>query len=363
MPEDAKERIRSEITYDVLTREDLPLLARLIDGMRRERDDTLQLRAFSPEYYDWIYFRNPAGAAVVFAGKHHGEVVTSFAITPKRIQFGDEVVLCGKTMDMFTHPDYQGMGLIGQVTSRVFQEARARGIQMWYVTPSSNSYPIFRGKWGYVESVPVNYVVRVLDHTSTFGAVVRPNALGRVAGAVVDASRRLGSRDVQPASTFEVREERYFGSETDALWARCHGYGVALVRNAPYLTWRYLENPDHYDVHKFYLGTALRGILVTKFTRRRGLKVGELVDLVSVPWDREVRSAMLKFAVRKFSDSRCAFAQGWAIEDSTWEAELRAQGLGRRRRKMAILFSPEASRLEFYDPQAWLLTQGDGNDL
>jgi GNAT superfamily N-acetyltransferase len=358
-----KERIRSEIRYSPLTREELPLLSELIGGMHNEDESVLDVRTYTKEYYDWMYFRNPAGPAVVYSGKHNGQIVTSFAVAPKRIQFRGETILCGKTMDMFTHPEYQGLGLIKEVTSRVFEATKGRGILMWYVTPSNNSYPIFLGKWHYVENFQVNYIVRVLDYAAVLAATVRPTLVGRAAGFAINVVRKLHPNLSPPDPRLELRDERAFGFETDTLWKRCGGYGVALVRDAAYLTWRYLQSPDRYEITKAYAQGELRGILVTKLTRRRGLKVGEFVDCVATPEDVAVRRNMYRHGLQRFVEEGCAFAQNWAIQDSRWEREMIEVGLNRRRKKMALLFSPSASREEFYDGSAWYLTQGDGNDL
>jgi GNAT superfamily N-acetyltransferase len=358
-----KERIRSEISYSFLTREELPLLSELIGGMHNEDESILNVRTHDKEYYDWMYFRNPAGPAVVYIGKHNGQIVTSFAVAPKRIQFRGETILCGKCMDMFTHPEYQGLGLNKEVASRVFEDIKGRGFAMVYVCPSHMSYPIFLGKWHYVESFQVNYIVRVLDFAAVLAVTVRPASVGRAAGCAINGARKLLTSLPPPDSRFELRDERAFGAETDALWKRCSGYGVALVRDATYLTWRYLQNPDRYEITKVYAQGELRGILVIKFTRRRGLKVGEFVDCVAAPEDAEVRRTMYRHGLRRFVEEGCAFAQNWAIQDSRWEREMNEVGLKWRRRKMALLLSPGASRKEFYDGSAWYLTPGDGNDL
>lgn len=357
-----KAQIRSEITYSPLRRDELPLLSRLIGGMHTEDESSLRVRTYSADYYDWMYFRNPAGDAVVFAGRHRGQIVTSFAITPKRLQIGGKVVVCGKTMDMFTHPEYQGLGLIKEVTSRVFSAARERGIDMWYVTPSVNSYPIFLNKWNYVESVRVNYVVRVLRYGPLLSTMVKPGAAGSLVGGAFDLARKCVPRPAKRHG-FTVAEEREFGRDADALWERCRDFPVALVRDAAYLRWRYLDNPDRYEIEKFSRDGQLRGILVTKHTRRRGLQVGEFVDCVAAPDDAEVRTAMYRHALERFEKSGCAFAQAWAIQDSRWEQEMFAAGVNRRRKKMALLFSPNPAEPDFHDPKAWYLTQGDGNDL
>ncbi len=358
-----KERLRSEIAYSPLTREELPLVSNLIGGMHKEDESVFDVRTHTEEYYDWMYFQNPAGPAVVYSGKHNGRIVTSFAVAPKRIQFRGEPILCGKTMDMFTHPDYQGLGLINEVTSRVFAATKALGISMWYVTPSDNSYPIFLGKWHYVESFQVNYIVRVLDYAAVLATTVRPASVGRAAGFAVNLARKRRSSLPAPDPRLELRDERTFGIETDLLWKRCGGYDVALVRDAAYLTWRYLQNPERYEITKAYDSGGLRGILVTKLTRRRGLKVGEFVDCVAAPEDVDVRKSLYRNGLVRFVEEGCAFAQNWAIQDSRWEREMVEVGLTWRRKKMAFLLSPAASRKEFYDGNAWYVTPGDGNDL
>lgn len=358
-----KKRIRSEISYSPLMREEVPLLSELIGGMHSENESILHVRTHAKEYYDWMYFRNPAGPAVVYSGKHTGQIVTSFAVAPKRIQFRGETILCGKVMDVFTHPEYQGLGLNKEVTSRVFEDTKGRGISMIYVCPSDISYPIFLGKWHFVESFQVNYIVRVLDYAAVLAVTVRPALVARAAGFAINVARKLRPSLPPPDPRFELRDERAFGPETDALWKRCGGYGVALVRDAAYLTWRYLQNPDRYEITKAYAQGELRGILVTKLTRRRGLKVGEFVDCVAAPEDVEVRRNMYRHGLRQFVEEGCAFAQNWAIQGSRWEREMIEVGLNWRRKKMALLFSPSASREEFYDGSAWYLTAGDGNDL
>jgi hypothetical protein len=84
---------------------------------------------------------------------------------------------------------------------------------------------------------------------------------------------------------------------------------------------------------------------------------------VTVPEDLDARRAIYRYGLRLFQAAGCAFAQNWAIEDARWEHEMKGCGIARRRRKIPVLFSPDAPRKELYDSQAWFLTPGDGNDL
>ena len=71
---DAKKRIREEIRYAPLTEADLNEMSGLIRGMQPYSPDRVRLRDFSPEYYHWMFFRNPAGPAFVHTARHRGDM-------------------------------------------------------------------------------------------------------------------------------------------------------------------------------------------------------------------------------------------------------------------------------------------------
>jgi len=230
-PNDRK-KIKSEIEYDVLHERQLDELAHLILSMNDEPSNLFQYRSFSRDYYHWMYFRNPAGRATVYRACHRGNLVSSFAMAPKRIQIGSKVITCGKTMDMFTHPDYQGLGLIKKVTSLVFDATRKAGINIWYVTPSNDSYPIFLKKWGYKESFQLIYRAKFLQVTPILEKFLKPAFLGKLSGWPVDMILRSSNLFSSLPAGYEVQEETEFGPETDELWKMSNKDKVALIRDS-----------------------------------------------------------------------------------------------------------------------------------
>ena len=226
-----KRQVSGEIEFSPFTEHDLADISRLISGMSDD-DEGLQLRDKSAAYYRWMYYDNPAGPALGFLARHGDRIVSSFAVAPKVMQVGGRRVRVGKTMDMFTDPDYQGMGLIKQCAERVFAAAREAGVDGWYVTPSVNSYPIFTGKWGYREDFDVIYRARIIDLEAVLTAA-QPRlgrAVGRIANAVFGPLLRRSPK--LPAGC-TVTELPHFDEQTDALWEEvAAGYGVAIVRDA-----------------------------------------------------------------------------------------------------------------------------------
>lgn len=362
--ESPRRDIVGDIEFGPLREDDLAGISDLITSMSNSDPDQ-RLRDKSPAYYRWMYLDNPAGPAIVHSARHNGKVVASFALAPKAVQVDGQPMVFGKTMDMFTHPDYQGMGLIKRCTQAVFDDARAAGISGWYVTPSVNSYPIFTGKWGYREDFRLVYRARVLRYAAVLPAAIRPAGPARLAGKLLDAVRRLlPGRGIRLPAGVELRPISGFGPEVDQLWQRvAPGYRVALVRDAAYLNWRYVQNPDDYTVLGLWRDGVLAGIVVLTETIRRGVAVGELVDYVCGMDDQETFRLLVAVALDHSRRRGHALVQAWSVMGSRLDGKLRSAGLRLRRTDVKFLVSPGLGEEAFYDGDAWLLTQGDGNDV
>lgn len=359
-----REDIADELEFGPLSGDDLAGISELITGMSYAEGDQ-RLRDKSAAYYEWMYLENPAGPAVVHSARHRGRIVASFAIAPKIVQIGGERIVIGKTMDMFTDPAYQGMGLIKQCTDAVFTQAKASGIAGWYVTPSVNSYPIFKVKWGYREDLRLAYRARILAYAPVLAAAVKPAGLARFAGKALDLIRGLLPRRRTPMPEgYAIAALTSFGDDADRLWDRvAGGYSVALVRNAAYLNWRYIANPDQYNILGLTRDGELVGIVVLTETIRRGVVVGELVDYVCAVDDDVVFRLLVNAAIEHSRQRGHALVQSWSVVGTPLDRRLRAAGLRMHRKDVKFLISPDFPSALVHDPNAWLLTQGDGNDL
>lgn len=352
-----------DIEFGPLSDSDFQGISDLITRMD-SADANQRLRDKSSTYYRWMYQENPSGRAVVHSARHGGKVVSSFALAPKRVQVNGREMVIGKTMDMFTDPSFQGKGLIKRCTIAVFEEAKKAGIEGWYVTPSRNSYPIFKGKWGYREDIELSYRFKILAYSEVLGVAIKPVTLGRAAGTVIDAAKTvISSRSLRVPDGFEIHEVGRFGSDADALWARVSpGYPVALVRDSTYLNWRYVDNPDEYWMYGLTFRGELVGLVVLTATVRRGVQVGEIMDFVCESTNRKAFRLLVRIALDDFGRRGCALVQAWSIKGTPLDREMKRAGLNLRRAGVRFLFSPGFPDQAVYDPSAWLLTQGDGND-
>jgi GNAT superfamily N-acetyltransferase len=359
------ETVHEGISYAPLGEQDFGALADMITGMRSYSSDAYKLRDTSGEYYRWMYSRNPAGKALVFGAKDDGQLVASFAMAPKRIRIGSRIEVCGKTMEMFTRPEWQGRGIVKRLVRMTLEAASRAGIRMWYVTPSVDSHSIFVERWGYRHSFKIHNVMKVLKPSALLAATIKSPLLGRVIGVPLDAAMTTAGWFRGSGTGFDVSETDSLGPDADALWEKCmrRERRVALVRDAAYLNWRYVDNPDTYTILQFRRGDELRGILVLKHSRRRGLEVGEIVDYVCPDGETAVLEAMLRHGINRLRDEDCTFVQAWAVEDSEQERVMKRAGLSLKRKEVVVLLNPDNPYPEAHDGQSWMLAQGDSNDI
>jgi GNAT superfamily N-acetyltransferase len=363
-PSTERDRLRSEVEVSSFAPEDAEGLAELIDGMTEDAPEVTTIRDGSAAYYRWMYSENPAGPAIVHVARHRGRIVGNFAIAPKRFMVEGQPVCIGKTMDMFTHPDCQGLGLMGRLAKGVFAEAREAGIDTWYVTPSPNSYPIFLNKWGYRESHLLHFACRILRPSGLLAASNKTRVFAGILGAPLDRFWALGRFGIgKGRDGYSVTEVSRFGKEADALWQQAEVGSVCLIRDAEYLNWRYIDGPDRYEVFRCDRGSRQVGTIILKRTIRRGQPCGDIVDLVSRRGDPDTPLIMLRWAIEHFAKEGCVMAQAWSVAEAPLTTALRAAGLRWLRAKVPILFTPDSSHDAIYRPEQWTLTLGDGNDI
>ena len=360
-----KDNIKNEITFKFLEEKELPGISRLIQSMKKSSDEVLYLRDNSVDYYNWMYFKNPAGNAIIASAWHNDKLVSTFAMAPKNAIINSRPTAIGKTMDMFTDPDYQGLGIMSKLTNMVFEESVKKGLLGWYVTPSGNSYPIFKSKWKYQEPFHISFKYRIINikkMSETIALSTYKKIFLKIAAAL---SNQFFKPKKSSSKNYAISNIDSITDEFDLLWESVKSdYENALTRDSSYLNWRFILNPDTYKIYTARNSdNTLSGYIVTKKTLRKGVPTGEIVDFLFSRENEEAGLSLLGYAQQKLYEEGCALCEAWDFEDSIMTNILYKSGLKKNRAIVKFLFSPDCSVPEFYEGSRWLLTQADGNDI
>ncbi len=236
------------------------------------------------------------GFASAMIARDSDRIVSLCTVTPKRFWVHGEERLWGEIGDTFTDPAYQRKGMFSALVNASRERAQRAGFEVVYGLPNEQSGPAYTGKLNFpikADADHVNCTLPLSSRALASRALAAHHAKPwyRAASLALEnpiassASRALAwtllTRPMPVGVT--VREEAAFGAEFDDLWRSVRGeLAVAQVRDAAYLTWRFLENPFQFRVFVARRGGAVAGYLVT--LAQRDDHLADLRRLFVVDW-------------------------------------------------------------------------------
>jgi GNAT superfamily N-acetyltransferase len=234
-----------------------------------QRDDYLRLlrsawgdAAMGGDEFDWWFGRNPAGSLMSVA-RMDGRVVGVAGHSLCRMVLDGHERLATFSVHATTDPVARGQGIFPALERRHEEQAEERGTAVVLAFASKPTAPIFLGPLGWTEVGRLRIWARPLPR------------LGR---ARTSADR---------VTTFDD------GVDAAASWPN------HVVRDAPYLNWRYVDSPKGYEVFRSGDGYAVLGHKV-----HRGKPIALVADLVA----EDVRPLLRACLAATRRGSRALFA-------------------------------------------------------
>jgi len=232
------------------------------------------------DHWRWKFLSSPVGFPLVCIAEGGGEILSHCASMPTLISVDGKEVLASQGVDLCTHPQYRGQGLIGRVMQCRNRMKEERGVALDYGFPNRASYHLSMAKQGFrdlaMEMVQHQFIV----DRERFFRKVPLGALKRFGYAsLVTLRRSLGPRG---RTDLEIEAVERFSADATALYERARDrFDLIARRDADHLNWRYGDlRGGRYLRRAVREDGRLLGYAVHKVEDRDGTVYLDVVDVL-----------------------------------------------------------------------------------
>jgi len=293
--------------------------------------------------YSWL-FHDGLHKGISVVAEAQGEIVGHAGTIARMLNYGEQEVLMGTSVDAMTHPLWQKRGVNKLLSERLIQENLEAGVGLYGGFSNENSSHAAIKHQGRLSFGPVPLLIRPLK------IMTRP--------------WRILSSPPDPLESQGIE----WPKDLDDFCASLNFRGVGTVRSSAYLRWRY-QRPGgaFYLVEQRNQGN-LQGIGVLGLRIKGGLKLGFVMEILSNSEEKNARSKVLQALIDQAKelgcDGLCAIAyRGTELRKTytrsafipTWP-----RLVGEHLEFSVRTLNPALSE-EFLSSKAWHLTWGDSD--
>lgn len=257
------------------------------------------------DYFDWQYFRNPAGHGVVTLVEVAGEVVGELGALPTEFKLDTQTTTAAMYVNFIVRPDLRGRGLGPDLDRLQREQELARDLWLMLGFIRLSNPPQVRVQMEKLKRIPFvtpRMYYRILRPGRVARRALRNPSLAVVAGSVARGPLALWNLVLRPRSrdpSLQVRSLAEPEPSLDDLWARVSShYRYAVIKDCKFLAWRYFEDPRQcYRILGAYRGSDLAGLAVMRVAEWERLRVGVILDLLVEPGDRKTAACLVGAAL------------------------------------------------------------------
>jgi GNAT superfamily N-acetyltransferase len=197
------------------------------------------------EEFDWWFDGNPVGPRTIALAQEDGRLAGVLGATFYRTVVHGRETLAALPLWAVTDEAFRGRGIFQRLNAEVERVAREAGATLELGFTNRMAGPIYIAKLGWLDVHRLRVWARPLLPL--------------------------------PGSDPKTPLQRFVHTHEEAYRAVAPRWASHFVRDTAYLNWRYADSPRGYRM----LDAPLGGCAVVGFARRRGLRVGLLMELIA----------------------------------------------------------------------------------
>ena len=325
-------------------------------------------RSYNHEYYSWKLRMNPFGKGVCNIVEADGQTVGMATVTPKKMTLPNNTETAVEIGDTFTHSNYQRKGIFSKVVNSVRDQAQKNEMNFIYGTPNSNSLPGYLKKLNFdiIESanisnfvfpININNILRVKIKSKVFSYII--NIL---TSPIIKIIRYFNKSKID--SSYVIEEVSLFSNDINKVWLHeKHKYDCAIDRNDEYLNWRFVDNPDKYNIFIAKKNDSICGYVVLKSGFWSGLKVGYIADILTIDdGSHDVFDALLEHSIDYYKKMNFDMISSW-IQLGCYSQRLSKSGFYKYKPVPIICFRNHLGLDIIKSNYSWYFTISDSDNI
>ncbi len=253
-------------------------------------------------YYEWkIASDMPIKGDICL--EYDGDIVKGSAVlSPRKVVVRGKVLTSAHCGDTFTHPEYRRQGVFSRCVREAVSHAKNIGVDVIYGTPNDQSLPGYENKLGFPRAphAQVASMIKVLDYdfiVSKFHKRIPVPGLSNLLAYGYSRVLNLRKRSVPINREVRVMGSQVFPPGLDGKWGKSRDeWSYFTFRDTDQLNWRFVKNPNEYQIWLAKLGSECAGYAVTRLREEKGVLKGYLVDFATSGDDPGIFSALLEKA-------------------------------------------------------------------
>jgi GNAT superfamily N-acetyltransferase len=254
----------------------------------------------------------------------HGSVIVGVeGRVPLKIKIGNDLFDCEQRCDLAVHPDHRGKGLFKKMHSSLNDSSKKAGIKFSYAIEGN---PIVINQMKKAGAKTFEKKVKNFLYIRDVRKFLKRNEkkplfLYKI---ILDMHKSLNklrytlSPNKMGKKTLVVTDVEYFEGRFDDFWMRVSkDYDYILVKDSPYLNWRYRDSRAGSYVVKVALESSeIIGYIVLSINRyEKEYPTGHIVDMLTLSGYEYIIASLLEESMKFFITEDVYLVNCWLIED------------------------------------------------
>jgi len=294
----------------------------------------MDLQCSPLEHWMWKHIDNPFKKNIVMVAERNGGIIGTNHTILLKIKIGNDVDISGQATDLTVHPDFRGVGVRTQIRVSKYPRCERAGVK-FYLAVSGNPIVIKseirrrnpRFPHRILNLVKLDDIDLQIEKMPVKNAWIKKFGYHTV--KTMNKLRYAFTDFKHPNQDIKISEATTFDERINEFWSViAEHYGYIAERSRDYLNWRYCDpRAGGFKVKIATEGSKVLGYGVLKINRfLRDYAVGFIVDLLVLPDQPDVASALVEDAVGYFEENDVNIVNALAIRGHPYEKVLKRHG-------------------------------------